>query len=96
MKTGPRYRFRLYVAGDTQNSLQAVGNLTELCRSHLPERHEIEIVDVFKDPVRALDDGILMTPTLLMLSPVPVTRIVGTLSKRGPVLAALRIGGATA
>jgi circadian clock protein KaiB len=73
------YKFRLYVADDTMNSAQATANLQALCKTHLPNRHEIEIVDVFKDPQRAILEGIRMTPTLLRLAPLPIRRIVGTL-----------------
>lgn len=83
------YKFRLYVAGDASNSAQALSSLRVLCRAHLPERHEIEVVDVFKDPQRALADGIFMTPTLVKLAPSPVRRIVGTLSQTQTVLQAL-------
>lgn len=74
------YRFRLYVAGDTPNSMQAKVNLGALCRKHLPGRYKIEIVDVFRHPERALLDGIYMTPALLKLAPSPVRMIVGTLN----------------
>ena len=83
------FKFRLYVAGNTPNSTQALANLTALCRAHLPDRHEIEVVDVFRQPQRALTDGILMTPTLVKLGPSPARRIVGTLSQTQPVLQAL-------
>lgn len=84
-----KFKFRLYVAGDAQNSAQAVANLTAICHTYLPDRHDIEVVDVFREPKRALADGILMTPTLVKLSPSPVRRIVGTLSQTQPVLQAL-------
>lgn len=83
------FKFRLYVAGDALNSTQALANLTALCRAHLPDRHEIEVVDVFKDPKRALIDGIFMTPALVKLAPSPVRMIVGTLSETQTVLQAL-------
>ena len=84
------FKFRLYVAGDTRNSAQAVANLAALCRAHLPDRHEIEVVDVFREPKRALADGIFMTPTLIKLAPSPAPKkIVGTLSQTQPVLHAL-------
>lgn len=75
----PIYKFRLYVADDTMNSAQATANLKTLCSTHLPGRHEIEIEDVFKEPQRAILEGIRMTPTLLRLAPLPIRRIVGTL-----------------
>lgn len=87
-----RHRFRLYVAGEAPNSAQAQANLIALCKAHLPGRHEIDIVDVFDEPERALADGIFMTPTLLKLSPSPLRRIVGTLHPTLPVLLALGLG----
>jgi circadian clock protein KaiB len=89
-----QYRFRLYVAGDAQNSVQAVANLRALCRAHLPDRHEIEVVDVFREPKRALAEGVLMTPTLVKLAPTPTRRIVGTLSQTEPILQALGLAHA--
>ena len=84
-----KFKFRLYVAGDAQNSAQAIANLTAICHTYLPDRHDIEVVNVFREPKRALADGILMTPTLVKLAPSPVRRIVGTLSQTQPVLQAL-------
>jgi circadian clock protein KaiB len=89
MRSRVTFKFRLYVAGDAQNSALAIANLNALCRKHLPDRHEIEVVDVFREPKRALSDGVLMTPTLIKDAPAPVRRIVGTLSKTQPVLEAL-------
>ncbi|MDB5824239.1 MAG: putative thiol disulfide isomerase [Herminiimonas sp.] len=82
-------KFRLYVAGDAQNSAQAIANLGALCRAHLDGRHQIEVIDVFREPKRALADAIFMTPTLLRLTPSPVKRIVGTLSQTQVVLQTL-------
>jgi len=84
-----KFKFRIYVAGDTHNSTLAVANLTALCREHLPDRFAIEVVNVFQEPKRALADGILMTPTLVKLAPTPIERIVGTLSQMQPVLLVL-------
>jgi circadian clock protein KaiB len=83
------FRFQLYVAGDAQNSMQAIANLRALCRTHLQDQYEIEIVDVFLQPKRALAEGIFMTPTLLKLAPAPTRKIVGTLSQTGIVLQSL-------
>jgi len=88
------FKFRLYVAGDAQNSTLAVSNLSSLCRTYLPGRHEIEVVDVFLQPKRALADGILMTPTLVKVSPSPLRRIIGTLSHQEPLLQALGLEAA--
>ena len=89
------FEFRLYIAGDAANSTQAVANLTALCRTYLPNQFNIEVVDVFREPKRALTDGILMTPTLIKLAPSPVRKIVGTLSQTRPLLQALGLEEAT-
>lgn len=86
------FKFRLFVAGDTQNSAQALANLTALCRIHLPDQHHIEVVDVLREPKRAMADDIFLTPTLVKLAPAPVRKIVGTLSQTQPVLQALGLG----
>lgn len=89
MTASSRFKFLLYVAGDTQNSALALANLRALCQAHLPGRHEIEVVDVFKKPQRALADSIFMTPILIRLAPTPMLRIVGTLNQLEKVLQAL-------
>jgi len=89
MKHAAKFKFRLYVADNAMNSVEAVANLTAFCRTHLPERHEIEVVDVFREPKRALADNVLMTPTLIKLAPPPLRRIVGTLSQSEPLLQVL-------
>jgi circadian clock protein KaiB len=86
-------RFRLYVAGEAPNSTQAIANLGAICRAHLIGRYEIEVIDVFRQPKRALAEGIFMTPTLVVRTPPPVRRIVGTLSQTQTVLLALGLSG---
>lgn len=88
MKRRAVFKFRLYVAGDTPNSTRARTNLSAFCLAYLADRHEIEIVDLLRDPKRALADNILMTPTLIKLAPAPVQRIIGTLSQAQPLLQA--------
>jgi circadian clock protein KaiB len=89
MSPSPLFKFRQYLSGNTPNSTQAKANLNKLCRIHLHGRYEIEVVDVSKDPDRALRDQIYMTPSLMRLAPSPVFMIVGTLSNSESVLQAL-------
>lgn len=88
------FTFRLYVAGDSPNSLQAIANLTQMCETYLPDRHDIVIVDVLLDPKRALTEAIFITPTLVTDAPYPGHRIVGTLSNTEPILQILGLGAA--
>ena len=85
------FQFLLYVAGEGPNSVNAIANLHAICREYLPERHQIEIVDVLKNQERALSDHVMMTPLLVKLLPGPVRKIVGSLSHRESVLQALEL-----
>ena len=87
------YKFRLYVADDALNSAQARTNLAEMCKTHLAGRCEVEVVDVFKQPQRALSDAIYLTPTLVRTWPLPVRCIVGTLTQTAMVLRVLDLEG---
>jgi circadian clock protein KaiB len=73
------------------NSALAIANLKALCQTHLPDRHEIEIVDVALEPKLALMHGIFVTPTLIKLTPSLGSMIVGTLSETRIVLQALQL-----
>ena len=92
--TPEMFVFRLYISGDSPNSLQAIANLTKICEVHLPDLHQIEIIDVLEDPQRALTEAIYMTPTLVTDSPYPGHRIVGNLSNTEPILQILGLGAA--
>ena len=89
MNKRAHFTFRLYVAGDAPNSTMAIANLKALCREHVPDRHEIEIVDVLREPNRALADGVLLTPMLVRCSPAPVRKILGNLSEPKTLLQVL-------
>ncbi len=79
---------RLYVAGSAPNSLRATANLKEICRQYLPNCR-VEIINILADSTRALADGVMMTPTLIKVSPPPLVRLVGDLSQTTTVLRAL-------
>jgi circadian clock protein KaiB len=82
---------RLYVADSAPNSTRAIANLAAICREHLGGKFELEIIDVLEHPLRALADGILVTPSLTKISPSPLAKIVGNLSDTASVLHALEI-----
>jgi circadian clock protein KaiB len=79
-------QLRLYIAGNAPNSLAAIANAKAICDDHFASKHELEIVDLLQHPTRALADRIIVTPTLLKLSPLPVQRLIGNLSDRNQVL----------
>jgi circadian clock protein KaiB len=88
---GATYLFRLFVAGHEPNSTQARGNLARLCDEHLKGRHKIEIIDVMRDAAAAHANGVLVTPTLILIEPRPRVTLLGSLTDNGQVLAALRL-----
>lgn len=80
---------RLYIAGGAPNSVQAIANLEAICREHLKGGHRLEIIDVIEHPRRAMASGVLVTPSLSKLLPLPVANVVGNLSDRAKVLLSL-------
>ncbi len=83
------YVFKLYVAGGAPNSVRAFANLYAICRNHFPDSHRIEVIDIMKEPLRALEETVLVTPTVIKLFPLPSVRIIGDLSEEDAVLGAL-------
>lgn len=77
----PQIVLRLYVAGQSPNSSRALSNIREYCRLYLSGRHSLEVVDVYQSPETALEDGILLTPSLVVRSASPPRRLVGNLSR---------------
>jgi len=74
---------------EAPSSARAIANLSAICKNHLPDNHQIEIVDLLQDPRRVLSDQILATPTLIKLLPAPVRKIIGDLGEEAKVLLAL-------
>ena len=86
-----RYALRLYVAGTAEKSAAAIGRLRALCDQHLAGRCELQVVDIYQEPLLALEHHILAAPTLVKAAPLPVRRLVGDLSDTAKVLAAFDI-----
>ncbi|HMG11665.1 MAG TPA: circadian clock KaiB family protein [Gemmatimonadaceae bacterium] len=82
-------QLRLYIAGNAPNSVRAIANLKTICDEHFASKWALEIVDLLTHPQRALADGVIVTPTLVKLSPLPVQRVIGTLSDTNQVVMAL-------
>jgi circadian clock protein KaiB len=79
---------RLYISGVTPRSVRAVENLKAICRE-LGESCELEVIDVYQQPRRASEDGVLVTPTLIEKSQGVVRRLVGELGDRRRIRQAL-------
>src|SRR5512133_787216 len=83
------YNLRLYVAGQTQKSMEAFENLKKIAEEHLKGRYKIEVIDLIKNPKLARGDQIIAIPTLVRKLPEPLRKIIGDLSNKGKVLVGL-------
>ena len=84
-----RYVLRLYVTGLTPRSARAVKNLRAICDTHLEGRYDLEVVDIYQQPVLTKGEQIIAAPTLIKKLPLPMRRIIGDMSNRERVLLGL-------
>jgi circadian clock protein KaiB len=89
--TEPQYDLRLYVAGQTPRSMQALSNLKRICENHLAGQYRIQVIDLLKKPQLAAGDQILAIPTLVRTVPQPIRKIIGDLSNTERVLIGLDV-----
>lgn len=75
------YVLRLYVAGLTERSAQAIERVRTVCEERLKGRYELEVIDIYQLPKLARGDQIVATPTLIQVLPAPLRRYIGDLSK---------------
>lgn len=86
-----RVVFRLFVAGDEPHSRAARANLGEFRATRETSPGKIEVVDVFKSPETALENGIFVTPTLIVSSKTSRMVLYGDLSDMGEIARALNL-----
>ncbi len=80
---------RLYVAGASARSRQAILHALQLCESEFNDNCELEVIDVYQQPILARDGHIVATPTLVRELPRPVRRFIGDLTNTTRVLVGL-------
>jgi circadian clock protein KaiB len=85
------YRLRLFVTGATPNSTRAISNLKEFCETYLKNRYELEIVDVYQQPLIAESEQLIALPLLIKRSPSPQRRLIGDMSDTDKVLRGLNL-----
>ena len=88
---GQHYVLRLFVAGATPNSLRAIQNVRLICEERLPGRHELEVIDVYPQAGQLAAGQVVVAPTLVRQSPLPVRTLIGGLTSRNRVLEGLDI-----
>jgi circadian clock protein KaiB len=84
-----RYVLRLYVTGMTPRSCQAIRNLQTICDERLEGRYDLDVIDIYQQPVLTIGEQIIAAPTLIKKLPLPMRRLVGDMSDRERVLVGL-------
>jgi circadian clock protein KaiB len=84
-----RYELTLFVTGASPNSSRAITNLKSICEKHLADRYDLEIIDVYQQPLIAEREEIIALPMLVKRSPGPFRRLIGDMSDTEKVLRGL-------
>ncbi len=88
---GSRYVLRLYVAGKSPKSVNAITNIKKICEENLQGRYELDVIDLYQQPQLAQGEQIIALPTLIRKLPPPLRRIIGDMSNTERVLVGLDI-----
>lgn len=83
------YVLRLYVAGTTSKSLRAVANIKEICETSLKNRYDLEVIDIYQQPVLMKGEQIIAAPTLVKKLPLPLRKFIGDMSNTERILVGL-------
>jgi circadian clock protein KaiB len=86
-----KYVLCLYVSGSTAKSARAVENIKRICEERLPNRYELEVIDIYQQPQLARGEQIVVAPTLIKRLPLPLRRLIGDLSDQEQVLMGLAL-----
>jgi circadian clock protein KaiB len=84
-----KHVLRLYVAGASARSRQALLRVRRLCESELNGEYDLEVIDIYQQPALARDGQIIATPTLVRVFPRPVRRLIGSLSNTATLFVGL-------
>jgi len=81
-----KYVLRLYVAGITPKSSQAIKNITQICEENLKGRYDLQVIDIYQQPSLATGEQIIAAPTLIKKLPLPLRKFIGTLADKDKIL----------
>ena len=84
-----KYVLRLYVTGTTPKSVTAITNIRKICDEHLKGAYDLEVIDIYQQPVLAKGEQIIAAPTLLKKLPLPLRRFIGDMSNTEKILLGL-------
>jgi len=83
------YELVLYISGASKHSRVALGNIKAIGEKYLTGHYRLEVVDLYQQPERAREQGIVAVPMLVKTLPLPLRRMIGDLSDEEHVLIGL-------
>ncbi|HAH04959.1 MAG TPA: thiol-disulfide isomerase [Elusimicrobia bacterium] len=89
-----KYVLHLYIAGLSPRSQRALRNTYKICAEHLRGRYQLEVHDIYQNPLMAKNGQILAAPTLVKELPLPLRRFVGDMSDTRRLLVCLDLRAA--
>ncbi len=84
-----KYTLKLYVTGMTPRSTQAIKNIKKICEEHLQDLYDLDVIDIYQQPVLAKGEQIVAAPTLIKSLPPPLRRFIGDMSNTEKILLGL-------
>ncbi|MDO8728214.1 MAG: circadian clock KaiB family protein [Candidatus Methanoperedens sp.] len=84
-----KYILRLYITGITPKSTKSIQNIKKICEENLKDRYELDVIDIYQQPILAKDEQIIATPTLIKKLPLPLRRLIGDMSDKERILVGL-------
>jgi circadian clock protein KaiB len=84
-----KYVLRLYVAGITPKSSEAIENITRICEENLKGRYDLQIIDIYQQPTLAKGEQIIAAPTLIEKLPLPLRKFIGNLADTKKIIVGL-------
>ncbi len=84
-----KYILKLYIAGMNPKSLAAVENIRRICDEQLPGRCQLDVIDIYQQPILATNGQIVAAPTLVKELPPPLKKLVGSMADIDRVLLGL-------
>jgi circadian clock protein KaiB len=85
----PPHVLRLYVAGLTPRSQAAIRSVKAICEEHLVGHYDLQVIDIYQQPVLAKGEQIIAVPTLIKKLPLPLRKLIGSLADKERVLVGL-------
>lgn len=82
---------RLFVSGMTPNSQRAIENIQKICQGNLEGRYQLEIIDIYQQPIYAEEGQIVAAPTLVKELPPPLRKFIGDMSQTERILMGLDV-----